>query len=205
MPYLVFVLGSPAVGKSRCAKLIARRLGAAYLDKDTIVTGLTEALLTLAGTDPHGRDENRYYQDHVMDLEYETLLKVATDNLQVGLSVVMDAPFGRYVGRPEFVDQWARTLEWDDDVRPVVVRVDADDQTIRARMASRGLERDMWKLAHWDDYWRASSANAGVCAWRHGRRLQLDNSTDTPDIEGLLGRFEDDRQVDAGAQPGEET
>lgn len=189
MPFLVFVLGAPAVGKSNCAKLIAKKLGAAYLDKDTVVTGFTEAVLTLAGTDPDGRDENPYYQDHVMDLEYETILRIAADNLRLGLSVVLDAPFGRYLGRPDFLSGWSEVLEWGEDVSPVVVHVDADGETIRERMTQRGLDRDSWKLAHWDEYWASQSWSKGaVCRWKGARQFHLDNSG-SPETENLVAQF----------------
>ena len=55
MSDLLFVVGPAGSGKSTASKLIAKRLGAAYLDKDTVATGFTEAILTLAGSDRDNR------------------------------------------------------------------------------------------------------------------------------------------------------
>ncbi len=91
--HLFFVIGPAGSGKSTVSTLIARHLRAAYLDKDSVATLFTEALLTAHGSDPHERDNNEYYQHVVMDLEYQTLLRLAGDNLRVGTPVVLDAPF----------------------------------------------------------------------------------------------------------------
>ena len=184
MSDLLFVVGPAGSGKSTASKLIAKRLGAAYVDKDTVATGFTEAILTLAGTDPHERDNNPYYQDHVMDLEYETILRVATDNLTLGNPVVLDAPFGRYLGRGAFLTDAAERLGWGDGVRPVVVHVRVDGEAIRDRLIGRGLERDAWKIAHWDEFW--AKAGRVECTWRGARHVTLDNTGDAPDVDGLV-------------------
>lgn len=188
MPTLMFLVGPAGSGKSTASKLIAKRLRAAYLDKDTVATGFTEALLTLAGTDPHGRDDNGYYQAHVMDLEYETILRVATDNLALGMSVVLDAPFGRYLGRNSFLLDTARQLGWHPDVRPVVVHIAVEGDTIRQRLTERGVDRDAWKLEHWDEFW--ATAGSVRCDWAGAEHVRLDNTGERPDIDGLVRQLQ---------------
>lgn len=188
MPIVLFLVGPAGSGKSTASKLVAQRLGAAYLDKDTVATGFTEALLTLAGTDPHGRDDNAFYQDHVMDLEYDTILNVATDNLTLGMSVVLDAPFGRYLGRDDFVTRTAARLGWGPDVDAVVVHIEVDGETIRRRLIDRGVDRDAWKLDHWDEFW-AKAGNVR-CEWTDARHVRLDNTGARPDVEGLIEQLE---------------
>lgn len=201
MSDLLFVVGPAGSGKSTSSKLIAARLGAAYVDKDTVATGFTEAILTLAGTDPHERDNNTYYQDHVMDLEYETILRVATDNLALGNSVVLDAPFGRYLRRDAFLTDAAARLGWGDDVRPVVVHVRVDGDAIRNRLIRRGLERDAWKIAHWDEFW--AKAGRVECTWQGAAHVTLDNTGDAPDVEGLARQLQD--PDGSGPVPGQQS
>ncbi len=184
MPKLLFIVGPAGCGKSTSSRLIAQRLGAAYVDKDTVATGFTEALLTLAGTDPHERDNNAYYQDHVMDLEYETILRIASDNLALGRDVVLDAPFGRYLGRADYLREAARQYGWAEDVRPVVVHVAVDGEAVRERLISRGLERDAWKLAHWAEFW--AKASRTDCAWEGAEHVQLDNTADQPNVDAVV-------------------
>ena len=187
MPQLLFVVGPAGSGKSTTSKLLAKRLRAAYVDKDTTCTGFTEALLALAGTDPQERDNNTYYQEHVMALEYDTILKVASDNLALGTSVVLDAPFGRYLPHDRFVVETAQRMGWADDVQPVVVHVKVDGAEIRKRVESRGLARDAWKLAHWDQFW--GKAGDVRCDWVGARHVHIDNTGDHPDIDGLVAQL----------------
>ncbi|MBO8190158.1 ATP-binding protein [Streptomyces oryzae] len=171
-----FVIGPAGSGKTSVARLLAQQSGAAYLDKDTVCTRLTEALLELAGTDPAQRDLNPYYQSQVMDLEYPTLLDLARDNLAVGRPVVLDAPFGRYVSRPGYLEEVAERHSWPQHVEPVVVQVHVDSETARERVRARGYARDLSKLADWDAFWKKAQENE--CHWRGGRRLVLDNRAD---------------------------
>jgi predicted kinase len=39
------------------------------------------------------RESNSFYREMVMPAEYEAIFAVAGDNLRLGLSVVIDAPF----------------------------------------------------------------------------------------------------------------
>ncbi len=184
MSILIFVVGPAGSGKSTCSKQIARRLHAAYVDKDTAATGFTEAILSLAGTEPHERDNNPYYQEHVMDLEYETILKIATDNLHLGTPVVLDAPFGRYLDQDNFLEEAAVRLAWPADVQPVVVHVRVEGDAVRRRVDARGLDRDDWKLAHWDEFWAA--AGQVECNWKGAKHLTIDNTGESPDLESFL-------------------
>ena len=193
MPKVLFIVGPAGCGKSTSSRLIAQRLAAAYVDKDTVATGFTEALLALAGTDPHERDNNAYYQEHVMDLEYETILRIATDNLALGRDVVLDAPFGRYLGRTDYLREAAQRYGWGEDVQPVVVHVAVNGDAVRQRLIDRGLERDAWKLAHWDEFW-ATASNTD-CAWEGAAHVSLDNTAEQPDVEAVIHALEAGERV----------
>ncbi|MGJ5891987.1 AAA family ATPase [Streptomyces niveiscabiei] len=171
-----FVIGPAGSGKSSVALLLAKLTGAAHLDKDTVCTRLTEALLKAAGTDPDDRDGNAYYLSTVRELEYLTLLDLARDNLAVGRSVVLDAPFGSYFADPAFLTATVKSHSWPDGVEPVVVHVRVDSDTAQQRVRARGLARDASKLADWPAFWAKSQANP--CRWEGARRLEFDNSAD---------------------------
>ncbi|AXH34114.1 hypothetical protein DVJ78_00470 [Humibacter sp. BT305] len=187
---LYFVIGPAGSGKSTVSTLIAERSHAAYLDKDTVATFFTEALLELAGTDKHERDNNEYYQRSVMDLEYETLLRLAGDNLRLGNSVVLDAPFVRYFPRPDFLEQASARHRWPADVEIVVVHVTVEGSRVRDRVEGRGYDRDAWKLGHWDEFW--ATAQAAECRWRGAHHILFDNSADgmtARNLEVALAEF----------------
>ena len=175
-PKLYFVIGPAGSGKSTVSTQIARHSHAAYLDKDSVATFFTEALLELAGTDKHERDNNEYYQRAVMDLEYRTLLRLAGDNLRLGSSVVLDAPFVRYFPQADFLERAAVEHNWPTDVEIVVVHVTVDGSRVKDRVVDRGYERDAWKIAQWDEFW--ASAQAAECAWRGAHHVLFDNSAD---------------------------
>lgn len=175
-PRVYVVIGPAGSGKTGVARLIAGLSDAAYIDKDTACTRLTEALLELAGTDPSERDLNPYYQSVVMDLEYATILDLAADNLRLGRPVVLDAPFGRYFSRPDYLAEVTYRHHWPADVELVVVQVQVDSDTARERVRARGCARDRSKLADWDTFWKAAEANQ--CRWADGRRLVFDNRSD---------------------------
>ncbi|QOC24554.1 ATP-binding protein [Microbacterium hominis] len=181
--HLFFVIGPAGSGKSTVSTLIARQLGAAYLDKDSVATLFTEALLVAHGSDPHERDNNAYYQQVVMDLEYQTLLRLAGDNLRLGTPVVLDAPFVRYFPQPDYLERAALAHDWPADTRITVVHVSVDGARVRDRVAGRGYQRDSWKLAHWDEFW--ASAQAAECRWRGAHHALYDNSADGRDDDAI--------------------
>lgn len=188
MPKLFFVIGPAGSGKSTVSAQIARRTHAAYLDKDSVATFFTEALLTLAGTDPQERDNNEFYQATVMDLEYRTLLRLAGDNLRMGNSVVLDAPFVRYFPRADYLENAVRDFDWPADTEIVVVHVTVDGSRVKDRVVDRGYERDDWKINNWDEFW--ATAQAAECQWRGAHHVLFDNSGSSSEgLEDALAEF----------------
>jgi predicted kinase len=180
---LYFVIGPAGSGKSTLSALIAERTGAAYLDKDSLATPFTEALLEQAGADRHERDGNEFYQSVIMGLEYSALLQVAGDNLRLGNSVVLDAPFVRYFPDPAFLEAAARRHRWPDGVEAIVIHVAVEGNRVKERVEDRGYQRDAWKLAHWDEFW--ATAQAADCRWRGAHHVLFDNSREGVSPEAL--------------------
>ncbi len=174
-PTLIAVIGTAGSGKSTVARRLAVQHGAAYLDKDAMSARFVEAALVAAGYDPGDRESNPFYRTHILPLEYDSLLDVAGDNLRIGRSVVLDAPFSPYLSDPDFISASARRFNWPPvDVEVVQVRV--SPATLQHRLRERGLERDRWKLAHWDEYW--SEHGARPCSWTNVRLTEYSNDAD---------------------------
>lgn len=186
-PTIFIVIGPAGSGKSSVSTALAEEYAAAYLDKDEVCGRLTEALLEIAGTDPASRDDNPVYQGQVMDLEYQTLMAVAGTNLRLGRSVVLDGPFGRYLPEPAFLEQNAADHAWP-EADWVVVRVAVDGEAIRSRVAARGLSRDRWKLANWDEFW--SQASAVDCRWTGAEVIHVDNARHGFDRAEVIAQIE---------------
>ena len=123
---------------------------------------LVEFALKATGHDPTDRESNDYYRDNLLPLEYETLMDVAGVNLRLGRSVVLDAPFGAYFDEPDYLTRAAEDFHWPPS-RPRWCGCRVPQGVLRDRLIRRGLERDQWKLAHWDEYW--SVYGSLECAW----------------------------------------
>ncbi|WP_045731811.1 AAA family ATPase [Pseudarthrobacter chlorophenolicus] len=172
VPKVFIVIGPAGSGKTTIAQQAAEEHAAAYLDKDRICGRLVEFGLTVAGHDPTDRESNAFYRENVLPLEYATLMDVAGANLRLGRSVVIDAPFGAYFAVPDYLTGAAEEFHWP-PVEIVVVRVRVPPEILRERIGRRGLERDRWKLAHWDEYW--ASYGSLNCAWSGVHFLDVDN------------------------------
>lgn len=168
---VVFVIGIAGSGKSTVAKALARQLSAVYLDKDTVVTRFTEELLTQAGCSPGDR-ESDFYKQHIMPLEYLTLLDIGGENIRQGMAVVFDAPFGAYFNDAEYVTRTAQQANWP-KVRRVVLHVTVDKERNRQQLLLRGLSRDAGKLDHWDEFW--ASEQQTHCRWSDVEHFTLEN------------------------------
>ena len=187
VPIAFFVIGPAGSGKSTVSRFLAKRYRTAYLDKDAVATAFTEALLAATGNDPHERDNNAYYQHHVLPLEYSTLLRVCGDNLRVGTSVVLDAPFGRFLPDERFLLDAATTHGWPAEAKLVVAHVRTDGDAVLGRLRERGLQRDGWKIEHWSQFWPAATAT--TCGWLGATHVVIDNSGAEPDVSELETRL----------------
>ncbi|MGM9473457.1 AAA family ATPase [Pseudarthrobacter sp. YS3] len=178
-PKVFFVIGPAGSGKSSVSRQIARRFGAAYIDKDTAATGFTELLLKLNGSDPNERDNNDFYQSTIMPLEYAAILDLTRDNLLTGNSVVLDAPFGKYFSDNDYLTKIRVRHQWP-EAELVVVHVRLAGEALRQRLISRGYPRDEWKLSNWETFWAGAQAHS--CHWRGATHIDFDNSASETDL-----------------------
>ncbi|WP_454810442.1 AAA family ATPase [Paenarthrobacter nitroguajacolicus] len=176
-PQVFIVIGPAGSGKTTVAQQTAEKYQAAYLDKDRVSGRFVEYALTAAGHDPTDRESNDYYRSNLLPLEYETLMDVAGVNLRLGRSVVLDAPFGAYFGDPDYPTRAAHDFHWPSH-EITVIRVRVPQDVLRSRLTRRALERDQWKLAHWDDYWAVYGSLE--CAWSGVRFQDFNNEASLP-------------------------
>jgi predicted kinase len=179
LPTALFILGQGGTGKSTLAEaFLARRLaqGQAWclLDKDTVGAVFAPALLRLHGLDPADRDSPDYMR-LVRDLEYRACLRLAAEQLQLGISVALPAPWNAEMARGDLHRSQALGLPAC-HLRHVYLTLDPEEH--RARVQGRAAPRDTWKLTHWESF--AQHAQAQLeCARQHripvlNARLPLD-------------------------------
>jgi predicted kinase len=181
----MFLIGLPASGKSTIGKILASEYNFCYLDKDIVCNKFTGLLLESKGYSPNDR-ECSFYVESIMNLEYKTLLDIADDNLKLGNSVVIDAPFISYFSNINYIEELKKTYDWK-DVTPIVIQVSVDFAVLKNRMIDRSLDRDTWKLDNWDIY--IKSVQEKQCLWKSINIFKIDNSylsIATQDINNLF-------------------
>jgi predicted kinase len=138
----VLVAGAPGSGKSTVAALVATRLHAALLDLDTATASMVSVVAELLGTDNLDDAELSLL---TRDARYEAVTALAEDNLAVGLSVVMVAPFSAERRDPAAWDALSQRMgEAGATTLLVWVRISAEE--VLRRVESRGARRDAAKL-----------------------------------------------------------
>jgi predicted kinase len=141
-PEAVLVCGAPGSGKSTVGTLLAGRLGAALLDLDTATAGLTAVIGTLRGTDDLDDPE---LVRLTRAARYETLTRLAEDNLTAGVGAVMVAPFTTERRDPvAWTTLQSRLDEVGAGTTMVWLRISAEE--VLERVERRGASRDVAKL-----------------------------------------------------------
>jgi len=184
-PFALVVTGSAGSGKSTIAVSIARRCGATYLDKDSLAGAMVDAAMIAQGHSPRERESSTFYREQIMPAEYAALMTVARDNLRLGGSVVIDAPFAAYLDQPDHLLEAAARAEWP-AVPLTVMQVFAPEAETRKRLVERGLERDRAKLDDWDTFW--SRWGTVTLSWRGVRHLRVDSSLPL-DVDDLIAQI----------------
>jgi predicted kinase len=179
-PIVIFLIGAAGSGKSTIGKLIASEYNFCYLDKDIVCNKFTGLLLESKGYSSHEREDCAFYSEVVMDIEYQTLLDIANDNLKLGRSVVLDAPFFSYFSKSNYINEISKKYDWY-NVKPLVLQVTIDFSVLKERLQARALDRDAWKFANWDAF--VQSIQEKQCLWEDIEIKQIDNSPIKVDMQ----------------------
>lgn len=149
-PILVLVGGYAGSGKTEFSRFLSDVTGWAFLDKDSLTRSIVERLLISLGSDPNDRQSELYLKE-VRPLEYRCLMETAWDNLDVGTSSILSAPF-----IAELKDEaWFTRLENRCAAKGIdlaAIWVRCDPESMREYIEFRGAARDAWKLNNWEQY-----------------------------------------------------
>lgn len=155
MARLIFFCGHAGAGKTTLAKravpMLHKRTGESFclIDKDTLYGEFSSRVMGLLTGDPDDRDSPTYL-DNLRDQEYEGMIHVARENLELAVNTVLVGPFSREVKSRLVFDPVAMRLPEATVIS--LVWVVLDEQTAKERIIARGDHRDRYKLEHWDSY-----------------------------------------------------
>jgi predicted kinase len=154
MPTLLVIGGLPGTGKTQIGKAVARQTGWPIFDKDTVTRPLVELALSLYSDSegPNDRHSPRY-QNSVRVIEYECMLKVAEENLDQGLSMILSAPFAWEMDSGTWVKQMKEVADFFSyPTATFVLWITCAPDTAHSRLVDRDAPRDYWKLRNWENY-----------------------------------------------------
>jgi len=153
MPKLVLFSGPAGTGKTTISKKLLEYIPAIYLDKDTVGGRASEKILDMSGMDINDRDSG-FYKQHCRDLEYDSTMDVALENLEVGSNVFLIGPFTKELANKKWIDETlnrAGLSQKDIDVKVVMVTL-SNQEAQKERIIVRNTERDNWKLNNWSEF-----------------------------------------------------
>jgi predicted kinase len=169
----VVITGWPATGKSTVGRELARRLGGALVDQDTATAPLVAVVADLVGV--HDLTDHRL-AGLTRQARYETVTALAEENLEVGVPVVLVAPFTE---ERRDLNAWT-TLEARLRAAggsPLLVWLRLDPATVVDRLRDRGAARDTAKATDLAEF--TASLDLSEPAGPH---LTVDGERPTDDV-----------------------
>ncbi len=149
MKKLILVTSPPASGKTYVSKKLATELKhVVYLDKDTLIT-LSKQIFVVANEE-YNRSSD-FFNANIRDYEYETVVALALEALDYDDIVLINAPFTQEIRDTNYINGLKAKLV-EKNASLVVVWVQTAIEVVKQRMIDRNSDRDVWKLANWDEY-----------------------------------------------------
>ena len=154
-PRLILFAGHAGTGKSTLAKkalpLIVERTGEDFffLDKDTVYGAYSAHVMELTTNNPNDRD-SPFYLKNLRDWEYEGLIAIAKENLQLGVNVILVGPFSNEIQSGRMFNPEELGVPSASSIK--IAWIDLNENEAKHRMEMRADPRDEYKLQHWDQY-----------------------------------------------------
>jgi predicted kinase len=142
-PAALLIAGPPASGKSMVGASLARTLGAALIDLDVATEPLLSVIESLLNVDDI--DDPRLATLTRAD-RYETITRLAEENLRVGNSVLLVAPFTEERRNLKACEELVDRLHRAAGGAVAMIWLYLGREELLRRMRARGAERDQAKL-----------------------------------------------------------
>ena len=142
-PAALLIAGPPAAGKSMVGASLARTLGATLIDLDVATEPLFSVIQSLVKVDDI--DDPRL-STPTRSPRYETLTRLAEDNLRIGNTVLLVAPFTEERKNLQAWEELVDRLRRAAGGAVTMIWLYLSREELLQRMRSRGAERDETKL-----------------------------------------------------------
>lgn len=148
VPWVILVTGPPGSGKSSVGAALARHLGAALLDQDSMTNPLVDVVARSIGATSY---DDPALSALVREARYECVFSAALDCVRSGTNSVLIAPFTQ---ERRHLDTWQQLATRISQAggKPAMawIRIDADE--LSRRLSRRGATRDANKLENLQNY-----------------------------------------------------
>lgn len=149
MKKLILVTSPPACGKTFVTRKLAKAMtNCVYLDKDSLIV-LSKQIFKVAGQE-YNRSSD-FFEEEIRNYEYDAIMEVAYEALEYNDTVFINAPFTREIEDKTYMDNLRKELAGR-NTKLVVIWVHTLIEVCYKRMVERNSDRDVWKLANWDEY-----------------------------------------------------
>jgi predicted kinase len=138
-PILLLVMGTPGAGKSTVAKSLLKFYNLVYLDNNFIADNISNV----------SRVDEDYRR--LRKIVYDSLYRIAMENLKVGNSVLVDAPHVTHMRSQDWRAEIS-SLAIENGAALKIVRCYCSEEILKRRIEARGEPRDRWKLDHWSQF-----------------------------------------------------
>lgn len=148
---MIIVTGCAGSGKTMVGQELAKWLGYAYIDKDTVTGGFTDFILERLGSFAGDR-ESVLYQEEIRPVEYSVTFRLCRELLDCGTNVVLVIPF---IGQIQDYSKWEairNEIGFQAGTEFLFVWMEHNIETEYENIKSRNAARDVYKLAHWNEY-----------------------------------------------------
>lgn len=145
---LIIVTGCAGSGKTTIGKELAKQLGYAFIDKDTVVNEFTDfALIKFESSISR---ESDFYKNELRPIEYKTTFDVCKEILDCNCGVVLVIPF---IAQIQDYSKWLEIKNASNiDAKVKFIWIKHNINNERQHIIKRNEVRDKYKLEHWDEY-----------------------------------------------------
>ncbi|HWT27707.1 MAG TPA: AAA family ATPase [Mobilitalea sp.] len=166
MKKLILVTSPPACGKTYVSRQLAKALKhVVYLDKDTLIC-LSKQIFEVAHQE-YDRS-SKFFNDNIRDYEYEAIVALALEALDYDDTVLINAPFAQEIRDNTYMRKLKNKLK-EKNASLVVIWVETSIEVCRRRMIERNSDRDVSKIADWDNYIK-------------GQNFEIPTTLDNPEV-----------------------